>query len=75
MSVAAALSGLASVVRDFGVSEYSIRKRNWIKEKIRAAYSVNILVSWLVAFRCSAVAFSLLPHEEPGIGEVIRIRH
>lgn len=73
-SVAAALSGLASVVRDFGVSEYLIQEAELTAEKIRAAYSVNILVSWLVAaLMFGGSFFAVKFYEEPGIGEVMRI--
>ncbi|MBL8484930.1 MAG: oligosaccharide flippase family protein, partial [Rhodocyclaceae bacterium] len=49
-SVAAALSGLATVVRDFGVAEYLIQEVNLTSDKLRAALTVNIIVSWMMAF-------------------------
>jgi len=48
-SVAAVFASLASVFRDFGVAEYIIQEPNLTDNKIRAATTVNVAASWLMA--------------------------
>ena len=48
-SIAAAFAAIAGVVRDFGVGEYLIQCRDLDERRIRAAFTVNIAVSWAVA--------------------------
>lgn len=73
-SVAAALSGLASVVRDFGVAEYLIQEVELTADKIRAAFTVNIMVSWLMAALMFGGSFFVVGfYGEPGIGDVMRV--
>ncbi|MBK8401740.1 MAG: lipopolysaccharide biosynthesis protein [Propionivibrio sp.] len=73
-SVAAVLAALASAFRDFGVAEYLIQEKNLTTEKIRAALTANIAISWLMAivlFASSDMVASF--YREPGIAEVMRI--
>jgi O-antigen/teichoic acid export membrane protein len=73
-SVAAALSGLASVVRDFGVAEYLIQEVELTADKIRAAFTVNIMISWLMAALMFGGSFFVAGfYGEAGIGEVMRV--
>lgn len=48
-AVAAVFASLASTFRDFGVAEYLIQERNLGEDHIRAALTVNIAASWLMA--------------------------
>ena len=48
-AVAAVFSALASNFRDFGIAEYLIQEKNLGERQIRAAFAVNIGVSWLMA--------------------------
>ena len=73
-SVAAALSALASVVRDFGVAEYLIQETNLTRDKIRAALTINIAVSWLMAAGMFGGSFFAEQfYAEPGVGNVMRV--
>lgn len=45
-AIAAVFTALASNFRNFGITEYLIQKRELLPETIRAAFAVNICVSW-----------------------------
>lgn len=74
-AVAAVFSALASMFRDFGVGEYLIQARDLNADKIAAALSLNIAVSWAMAAAMyggadAAAAF----YGNPGVGEVMRVQ-
>ena len=48
-AIATVFSALASSFRDFGMAEYLIQARDLNHEKIRAALTMNIMVSWAMA--------------------------
>ena len=48
-AVAAVFAAFASTFRDFGVAEYLIQEKELDDTKIRAALTVNIVISWLMA--------------------------
>ena len=74
-AVAAVFASLASTFRDFGVAEYLIQEKELTSEKIRAALSVNIAISWamgaLLFFGASPVADF---YRSPGVAEVMRVQ-
>lgn len=73
-SVAAVLAALASTFRDFGVAEYLIQEKNLTPEKIRAALTANIAISWLMAVLLFASSGAVADfYDQPGIAEVMRI--
>ncbi|WP_300452760.1 lipopolysaccharide biosynthesis protein [Accumulibacter sp.] len=74
-AVAAVFAALASTFRDFGVAEYLIQEKELTAEKIRAALTVNIAVSWSM---CSLL-FLFAPtagdfYRDPGVTEVMRVQ-
>lgn len=74
-AVAAVFAALASTFRDFGVAEYLIQERELSSDAIRAAFTVNIVVSWGMA----ALLFGLSPviadfYRINGVGEVMRVQ-
>lgn len=74
-AVAAVFASLASTFRDFGVAEYLIQEERLTDDMIRAALTVNIAISWLMA----VLLFGLSPlaadfYRSPGIGEVMRVQ-
>lgn len=73
-SVAAVLTGLAGVLRDFGVGEYLIQEADLSNEKIRAAITANIAVSWAI---CVLLLLLTRPmaafYGEPGVGRVLEV--
>ncbi len=73
-AIAAVFSALASTVRDFGMGEYLIQARELDNAKIRAAYGVNVVVSWTMAAALvlgapATAAF----YREPGVADVMRV--
>lgn len=73
--VAAVFAALASTFRDFGVAEYLIQERDVGDDCIRAALTVNIAVSWLMAV---ALLVGSWPASEfyanAGVGSVMRVQ-
>lgn len=74
-AVATVFAALASNFRDFGVSEYLIQEEQLTEEKIRAALTLNIGISWamgLVLFAASGWAAEF--YRSPGVGQVMRVQ-
>ena len=74
-AVAAVFASLASTFRDFGVAEYLIQEKQLDDHAIRAALTVNIAISWLMA----VLLFSLAPlvagfYRSPGVADVMRVQ-
>lgn len=73
-SVAAVLSGLATTFRDFGIAEYMIQEQQLTRQKIRAAFAANIIVSWLMAaLLLVSSAWVGRFYAEPGVSDVLRV--
>ena len=73
-SLCAAVTAVAGILRDFGVSEYLIQEKQLTECKMRAAFAIAILVAWTIA------AVVLLGRNiianyygEPGIAEVLAV--
>ncbi len=74
-AVAAVFASLASTVRDFGVAEYLIQERELTAEKLRAALTVNLAISWgmgLLLFAGAPLAAGFYRSE--GVAEVMRVQ-
>jgi O-antigen/teichoic acid export membrane protein len=48
-SLCAALTAVAGILRDFGVSEYLIQEKNLTREKMQAAFAIALTVAWSMA--------------------------
>lgn len=48
-SVSVALLAFAHVFRDFGVGKYLIQLKNITRERVRAAFTVTLAISWFIA--------------------------
>jgi len=46
-SVAAAITGIAQMLRDFGVGNYLIQEKKLTKDRVRAALTITMLTSWV----------------------------
>ena len=73
-SLCATLTTVATIVRDFGISEYLIQERELTKDKLRAAYGLAFLTAWsigiiLFVLRYPAAAF----YQEPQLVSVIGV--
>ena len=74
-AVAAVFASFASTFRDFGVAEYLIQEKELTDDKIRAALTVNIVISWamgLALFFCAPLAAEF--YRSQGIAEVMRVQ-
>lgn len=73
-SIGAVVVGITQMVRDFGIGQYLIQERDLNPERLRAAYTLTMLISWsmaaLLALASGAVADF---YDEPGVGEVLRV--
>lgn len=73
-SLCAALTAIAGILRDFGVSEYLIQEKNLTREKMQAAFGIALVVAWSIAAlvflgRHSFSAF----YEEPMLAQVLAV--
>jgi O-antigen/teichoic acid export membrane protein len=73
-SVAMAVTNLAHMLRDFGVADYLIQEHEINKEKIRAAFTITLLMAWIIA----AVLFLISPfagdfYKEAGVSSVLKV--
>lgn len=74
-AVGAVFASLASTVRDFGVAEYLIQERELSRDAFRAALSVNIAISWLMAVLLFALAPAVAEfYRQEGVAEVMRVQ-
>lgn len=74
-AVAAVFAAFASTFRDFGVAEYLIQEKNLSSDKIRAALTVNIAISWamgLILFFSAPFAAEF--YRSPGVASVMRVQ-
>lgn len=73
-SVCAAFVTIATVLRDFGISEYLIQEKQLTEEKLRAAYAGAIAIGWSVGLVAMLVRQPLAVYlKEPAVVEVIGI--
>jgi O-antigen/teichoic acid export membrane protein len=73
-SLCAVVTTLATIVRDFGTSEYLMQEKDLTPEKLRSAFTVTITMAWGIA----ALVFlskSLLAkyYKEPALEQVLEI--
>ncbi len=74
-AIAAVFAAVASTFRDFGVAEYLIQEKNLTHEKLRAALTVNIIASWLMAIGLLAASGAIAGfYREPGVASVMRVQ-
>lgn len=74
-AVAAVFSGLAAMFRDFGVAEYMIQEKDLTRDKIAAALTLNIIVSWTMsAAMYLGAPFAAAFYGNPGIASVMKVQ-
>jgi len=73
-SVAAAVLGFAQMFRDFGINSYIVQEKNLTAARLRAAFTLNLIISWslgiLVYF---GSGYAARFYETPGIMEILKI--
>lgn len=73
--VAAVFAALASTFRDFGVAEFLIQERTVDDDCVRAALTVNIAVSWLMAVTLLVGSWPAAEfYANAGVGSVMRVQ-
>src|SRR5690348_1810542 len=73
-SVALALSKIAHMIRDFGVSDYLIQERSLDRHKLRSAFTVAWITAWFMALMIflSAPAAAHF-YKQPGVRNVLAV--
>ena len=73
-AVAAVFASMAGTFRDFGVAEYLIQVQHLTASKIRAAFTVNLMISWSMAALLFASSGTVAGfYRQPGISDVMQI--
>jgi len=73
--VAAGLATIASTFRDFGIAEYLIQATELTHQKIRTAFTVNLITSWLMGLVLFLSSYWLDDfYRSDGVGEVMRLQ-
>jgi O-antigen/teichoic acid export membrane protein len=73
-SIGAVVVGITQLVRDFGIGQYLIQERDLNAERIRAAYTLTMLISWSMAALLALASYPIADfYHEPGVGKVLRI--
>lgn len=73
-SLCAVVTNLASILRDFGVSEYLIQERELDREKLRNAFTVTLLMAWGIALAILGGRFLLADwYHEPLLADLLLV--
>lgn len=71
-SVAVSLVALGHVFRDFGIGQYLVQETTINRDKMRAAFTVMVTISWFIAFLLFVLRFPLSDfYGNPGIARVL----
>lgn len=73
-SMCAAVTAVAGILRDFGISEYLIQERDLTRQKLKAALAIALLVAWSIggiifASRGMIAAY----YQEQGLSDVLAV--
>jgi O-antigen/teichoic acid export membrane protein len=73
-SLCAVVTNLASILRDFGVSEYLIQERELDREKLRSAFTITLLMAWSIALVILGGRFLLADwYHEPLLADLLLV--
>ncbi|MEV4780846.1 lipopolysaccharide biosynthesis protein [Burkholderia sp. LMU1-1-1.1] len=73
-SIGAVVVGITQMVRDFGIGQYLIQEKDLNTERLRAAYTLTMLISWSMAALLALAGDPVAAfYDEPGVGEVLRV--
>lgn len=73
-SLAAAVAGIAQMLRDFGVGEYIIQERDLTRDKLRSALGVTLIMSWSIAGVLLLLAQPVAAfYNEAGVANVVYV--
>ncbi|HEY1042869.1 MAG TPA: lipopolysaccharide biosynthesis protein [Telluria sp.] len=73
-SIGAVVVGITQLVRDFGVGQYLIQERELTSAKVRAAFTLTLLIAWVMAALLVAASGAIGRfYDEPDVGSVLRV--
>ena len=73
-SIGAVVVGITQMVRDFGVGQYLIQEKDLNGERLRAAYTLTMLISWSMAGLLALASGPVADfYDEAGVGDVLRV--
>ena len=73
-SLAAAAVAIGHLLRDFGVSDYVITQRDLTNDKLRAAFTLTVLMAWTIAGVLLLLAYPLAAfYSEPQLVVVLQL--
>ena len=73
-SLCAAIAAMATIFRDFGVSEYIIQEKTLTQNKLRGAYALAFLMAWVMAALLFSVKNVIADYYgEQGVSDIITI--
>lgn len=73
-SLCAAVTAMATIFRDFGVSEYIIQEKELTKDKLKGAYALAFLMAWVMAIILFfSKDFIADFYNEEGVSEIITV--
>lgn len=73
-SLCAAFLAVATIFRDFGISEYIIQEKDLTKEKLSGAYALTFLSAWMMATALYfARPYIAEFYNEPGLEDILTI--
>lgn len=73
-SLCAAVVAVAGILRDFGISEYLIQEKQLTQDKMRAAFTLALIIAWSIAiivFSCRNIIADY--YAEKGVAEVLAV--
>lgn len=74
-SVAAVLMAMAGHFREFGLSEYIIQEKDLTDDKVRAAFAMNLIISWSTSAVLVASSWTVADfYRHAGVGEIMRLQ-
>ncbi len=73
-SLAIAAVGLGHLLRDFGTADYVISQKEVSQDKLRAAFTVTVLMAWGIALVLLLLAQPMATaYKEPGVARVLQL--
>lgn len=73
-SLCAVVTNLASILRDFGVSEYLIQERELDRDKMRSAFTITLIMAWSLALAILGGRFLLADwYHEPLVADLLLV--
>jgi len=73
-SIGAVVVGMAQLVREFGVSQYLVQEKHLSDDKIRAAFTLTVIVAWTMALLLVLLSNEMAAfYGEPQVRMVLRV--